>query len=360
MSKHNLKAFFYPIAFIAALFFCSIHYSLVEASELASIELPSDFQYPNGIARSSDGTLYVGSITSGQILRINSEGQSETLFPGSDEIFAGAALRLDEQRNILWGTSPDFLGVPDQNGETRRRSNRIFAIDSLTGEVLRVILMPDAGYGNDIALDTNGGVYVTDSTNPRIYYLAPEAEQFSVWVEDTRFSSDEFGLSGIARRPDGVTIVGMYSDGELFKITPQTQGDAKVEPISLERELENPDGIQFTSNNSLLVAEGAATTGEGRLLEIDIFSSGTEPKSVKTIGSRLESPTNLTVADRKVWVTESRIRRRILPNLENEIPEGFFVRSYTLTKNTATSIPESNSFLGLAIIATSMILFLKK
>jgi hypothetical protein len=32
------------------------------------IELPANFQYPNGIAHASDGTLYVGSIASGQIL----------------------------------------------------------------------------------------------------------------------------------------------------------------------------------------------------------------------------------------------------------------------------------------------------
>ncbi len=167
-----------------------------------SIELPADFQYPNGITRASDGTLYVGSVTSGRILVIKPKGKSD-FFPGSDEIFASTSLRLDEKRGILWGTSPDFLGVPDSNGKIIRRQPRIFAIDTRTAKVLRVILMPDGGFGNDIALDADGGVYLTDSSRPRIHYLAPGATQLRIWAENPRFSSKQIGLAGIARRPDG-------------------------------------------------------------------------------------------------------------------------------------------------------------
>jgi hypothetical protein len=99
--------------------------------------LPANFQYPNGIAHASDGTLYVGSVTSGQILRITPEGKVETFFPGNDEVFASTSLRLDEPRGILWGTSPDFLGTRGANGEVTRRAPRIFALDTRSGEVLR-------------------------------------------------------------------------------------------------------------------------------------------------------------------------------------------------------------------------------
>ncbi|HEY9710528.1 MAG TPA: hypothetical protein V6D48_20130, partial [Oculatellaceae cyanobacterium] len=171
---------------------------------LASIELPANFQYPNGIAHASDGTLYVGSVTSGQILRINPEGKVETFFPGNDEVFAATSLRLDEQRGILWGTSPDFLGTRGATGEVTRRSHRIFAIDTHSGEVLRVIPTPDGGFGNDIAIDPTGGIYVTDSARPRIHYLAPGATQFQTWAEDEQFRSQEIGLAGIVHHSSGV------------------------------------------------------------------------------------------------------------------------------------------------------------
>jgi sugar lactone lactonase YvrE len=335
MSNFIFKTFLHTAALVV--FTCSSVQSVAaEVRVLTPINLPSDFQYPNGITRASNGTLYVGSIVSGRILRISPKGELETFFPGSEEVFAATALRLDEQREILWGTSADFLGVPSPNGETIRRPHRIFAIDTRTGIVLRVILMPDSGYGNDIALDQNGGVYVTDSVRPRIYYLAAGADQLQIWAEDEQFGSQEIGLAGIARRPDGVTIVGLYSRGELLKVIPQPQGGVKVEAIPLERKLENPDGLQFAPDGSLLVAEGAVASGNGRLLRINALSSGTESKSVETIVEGMESPTNLTVAGNKVWVTESRIRRRILPGQEQEMPDGFFIRRFMLLHSTSS------------------------
>lgn len=318
------------------------------AQVLSPIELPADFQYPNGIARASDGTLYVGSVTSGRILRINPQGKSETFFVGSDEIFAATSLRLDERRGILWGTSPDFLGVPGANGETIRRPHRIFAIDSRTGKVLRVTLMPDGGFGNDMALDADGGVYLTDSSRPRIYYLAPGATQLQIWAEDTRWATKEIGLSGIARRPDGVMVVGLFSGGELFKVVQESQGRVKVEAIPLARKLENPDGMQFAPDGRLLVTEGAIApkgraqsaiaSGNGRLLRIDVVSPATKPKAVETIAADMESPVNLTVAGRNVWVTEARIRHRLLPGREKDIPNRFFIRRFILPADMTTGL----------------------
>lgn len=297
------------------------------------IELPPNFQYPNGITRARDGTLYVGSVVSGQILQISPDGKITTFFPGSEEVFAATSLRLDEQRGILWGTSPDFLGVPNADGEIVRRPHRVFALDTSTGEVVRSLSMPDNGFGNDIALDSDGGVYITDSFQPRIHYLAPEANQFETWVEDELFrrESEQIGLAGIARNADGITIVSMYSGGNLLKIIPQPDNSPKVEVISLERKLENPDGMQFAADGSLLLTEGAMESGNGRLVRIDILSSGTEPKPIETLASGFDLPVNLTTADSNVWVTVSRLRHRLLPEQEIEIPDRFFVYHYSLS-----------------------------
>ena len=304
--------------------------TIVSIQRSALIELPANFPYPNGIAHTSDGTLYVGSVTSGQILRITPEGKTETFFPGNDQVFAATSLRLDEQRGILWGTSPDFLGTRQANGEVIRRTHRIFEIDIHSGEVLRVIEIPDGGFGNDIALDPTGGIYVTDSSRPRIHYLAPGATQFQTWVEDEQLRSPGIGLAGIARHSSGVLIVGKFSEGELLKVTPQPQGKATVETISLVRQLENPDGMQFAPNGSLLVTEGSLASGNGRLLRIDVLSSGTEPRPIETLVENLESPVNLTVAGQKIWISEARIRHRLIPGQENNIPDRFFIHQCKL------------------------------
>lgn len=297
---------------------------------LTPIELTPSFQYPNGITHTSDGALYVGSVTAGQILKITPAGKIETFYPGSDDLFAATSLRLDEARGILWGTSPDFLGTRSPSGEIVRRPPRIFAIDTRTGNLLQVIAMPEGGFSNDLALDEQGGVYLTDSTRPRIHYLPPGASKFQVWVENDQFRAKEIGLAGIARHSSGVLVVTLFSDGKLFKVTPQASGNPQVEPISLPRKLENPDGIQFAPDGTLLVTEGAIASGNGRLLRIDVLTSGTKPKPIEVLADDLESPVNLTVSGNTVWVTEARIRHRLLPGKETQVPDRFFVRRFRL------------------------------
>lgn len=294
------------------------------------IKLPADFQYPNGITHASDGTLYVGSITSGRILRITPNGKSETFFPGNDDIFAATSLRLDEPRGILWGSSPDFLGTRSPNGGTVRRSPRVFAIDIRSKAVLRLVLMPKGGFSNDLAVDQNGGVYITDSTLARIYYLAPGSTQLQTWATDERFRDKRIGLGGIARRSNGVLIVGHYSNGNLFKVTPQSGRSPTVEAILLERSLENPDGMQFAPDGSLILTEGAVTTGKGHLLRINVFAPGTNPKPIEILAAGLKSPVNLTLAKQEIWVTESQIRHRLTPGQEAQVPALFFVRRFKL------------------------------
>jgi sugar lactone lactonase YvrE len=300
---------------------------------LDPIQLPSGFQYPNGITRASDGTLYVGSITSGQILQISPTGKRETLFPGNNEVFAATSLRLDESRDLLWGASPDFLGT-QPNSKTPPRSHRIFAINLRSGKIQQVIQMPEGGFGNDLAIDAQGGVYLTDSARPRIYYLPLGATQLQTWIEDQRLqSSHRIGLSGIALRADGSLVVNRFGDGKFFKITPQFQGKPAIEEIVLARPIENPDGIQWALDGSLLIVEGAVKSGKGRLLRVDTSDPIGQPKSIETLAENLVSPVNLTTAGNEVWVTESQIRHRLLPGKEKEIPDRFFIRHLRVARS---------------------------
>jgi sugar lactone lactonase YvrE len=302
--------------------------AIATVRELEPIELPSGFQYPNGIARAEDGTLYVGSVLSGRLLRIQANGQIEEFFPGNEEIFAVTSLRLDEARGILWGASPDVLGTRQPNGEVVRRPHRIFAIDSRSGQVLQVILMPEGGFGNDLALDPQGGLYVTDTAQPRIHYLPPGATQLQTWAEDERFRTQlRFGLSGIAYRDDGALWVSMYSEGRLFLVTSQAAGRPKVEEIELPRKIDGSDAIQLAADGSLMMIEGGIEGGNGRLLQLNGLEPGAKPE-FEVLAEGMNLPVNLTVAGQEIWVTESLFRHRLVPGQENAIPDRFFIRRF--------------------------------
>jgi sugar lactone lactonase YvrE len=287
---------------------------------MSELLLPAGTRYPNGIARAGDGTLYVGQVTSGRVLRKVPGREWDVLFPGSDEIYAGTSLRLDEARGLLWGASPDFLPG------AQARPHRVFALDVRTGAVQRALTLLDGGFGNDLALAPDGAVYVTDSRLGRVLRLRPGAQAFEVLVEDPRLLPvDGVGAGGIARAAHGTFVIGNYGSGRLFVMQGADAPQSRLRQLVLPRRLENPDGMAFAPDGALIVIEGAVASGDGKVLRVpDPLAPG--PRTIETLQRGLESPVNLAIGpDGRAWVTEARIRHRLLPGRELDLPAEFRV-----------------------------------
>lgn len=279
-----------------------------------AITLPQNASYPNGITHAADGTLYVGQITRGGILRRAPDGTWSELHSGSDTIFAGTSLRLDETRNVLWGASPDFLP------EGEPRTPHIFAIDTRTGTVLQSVALTD-GFTNDIAVEPEGSILITDSNGGRLLRLTPGETQFETVLQDARLTHDSgIGAGGIARASNGAVAIGNFSAGGLYIYEHNA-----LRELELPRKIENPDGMAFAPDGSLVVLEGAIESGNGKVLRIaDPLVAG--PRSIEVVTENLESPVNLTIAaDGTAYVTESRVRHRLIEGRETETLDTFRV-----------------------------------
>lgn len=304
------------------------------------VPLPAGFTYPNGIAHAEDGTLFVGSIASGRILRRPPGGGWTVLFPGSEEIFAATSLRLDAPRGLLWGTSPDVMGLLRPDGSLGRRAQRLFSLDARTGEVRRVVRLPEGAMANDITIAPDGGLYVTDSSRASVLYLRPGGERWETFVSDARFKAQGAGMAGIgpagiALSPDGRALaVNTYGPGRLFLVRAGAAGaPPAVSEVLLSRRLENPDGMRFAPDGRLLVLEGAAGSGDGRVVRIDVLGAASGPRAIEVLASGLESPVNLTVeANGRVWITEARLRDRLLRGAAAKEPDAFWVTSMSVGK----------------------------
>jgi sugar lactone lactonase YvrE len=297
------------------------------------LSLPPGFTYPNGITHAEDGTLFVGSVSSGRILRRAPGGDWTELFPGSEEVFAVTSLRLDAPRGLLWGTSPDVMGLLRPGGTLGKRAPRLFAVDARTGEVRRIVPIPEGGMGNDLTVAPDGGLYVTDSNRGSVLHLRPGGKQLETYVADARLQAKGTGMAGvgpagIALAPDGRTLaVNTYGPGRLFLVRTGTEGaPPTVSEVELPRRLENPDGMRFARDGRLLVLEGAASSGNGRVARIDVLGAASGPRPIEVLASGMESPVNLTVTtDGRVWVTEARLRERLLHGAAAKVPDAFWV-----------------------------------
>lgn len=299
-----------------------------DETQTERIVLPEGYKYPNGITHSPKGRVFVGSVVSGDILEIKPNKKVRVAIPASEQVFAGTSLRFDEVTNILWVASPDFLGVTDSDGNVTRRAHRVAAIDVKKRKVLRIWTMPDQGFCNDIALDGHGGVFISDSIADLVHHIDSPTSELEPYATSSLFSPGELGPAGIVQLANSDLVVGLYSAGELLRVS---GNDRSVSRIPLQRSLENPDGIYAINDNKILVLEGGASSGNGKLNLIDF--NGDAPYAVHTLVEHIESPLNLTVVDDKVYITESRIRHLLIKDTGLPVPEAFFIREIDLSSN---------------------------
>ncbi|MGH1351332.1 MAG: hypothetical protein ACRBBN_11065 [Methyloligellaceae bacterium] len=302
--------------------------------KVRSIELPEGFKYPNGITHSPNGTIiYVGSVTRGDIISISPEGKIKTVFKETEDSFAGTALRFDPLTKILWVASPDFVGK-EVKGKIIRRPHRIAAIDISKGKVIWSAAIPDKGFANDIALDGKGGIYITDSFQDRVLHLNKLGASFTVIASGPLMKPGNLGPAGIVKLPNGNLIIGLWSDGALLHIELNQNRKNKVSHIKLDRAIENPDGLALSPDGQLLILEGAAKSGNGKLLSVNLKQN--QPYNIKTLLDNLDTPLNLTVKGNKVYITEGRVRHFLIKDaLGIKIPDNFRVIEYPINNRSS-------------------------
>ena len=286
-------------------------------TRLESIPIPGTRAFPESITSKSDGTLYVGRLGDGGIVRINPHTHENTIFvqPGALGSRSILGVFADEASNTLWACSNDLsaLGAPATGSDT---GSALKAFDLRTGIGKRSVSLPGAhAFCNDIAVDTKGSIYVTDSANPTILKLAPGATSFEVFAQDPAFSppqSDSAGLDGIAFGSDGNLYVTTYAAGGLFRVEVRAGRAGRITALSGDHPLRFPDALRKLGNNSFLLIEGAGT-----LDRVVIKDNGF---SVTPIRGNFSTPTSVAMIGATAWVSEGNTTYFFDPSKKNLAP----------------------------------------
>lgn len=190
----------------------------------------------------ASGRAFAGSVRQRRIVVIEN-GKARDFATAESGLWSVFGIAVDAPRGLLWAVSsagPQTENLPAEE----RGAAGLFAFDLASGALKRKILLPasDKAALGDLLIASDGTIYVSDSTNPVLYRLAPGGEALEPFVTDQRFVS----LQGMALSPDGARLLAADYALGLFAI------DLASKRVS---------SVSVPSGYTLLGLDGLAGTG---------------------------------------------------------------------------------------------------
>lgn len=238
----------------------------LDGGPLQEIALPPN-TFPEGIAASRGGNLFVGSVQRGEVYAILSGTDEAVLFlpPGSLENSA-IGLTVSTDSTMLWvcdsNPTPEADALP---------TGAVVGIGLGDGELKARHELPASAAGafcNDLVMSPDGALWITESFGGRIFRIPADDllddDSAEVWLQDAELAGVEgspFGVNGITLIGGRILVVNSTfgtlmsidaslesPDGDDIDFIALTEGDDGVA-------LANPDGITALDDREILIVE---------------------------------------------------------------------------------------------------------
>ena len=259
----------------------------------ARVPLLSDSTFwPEGIdADPRTGSLYVASVRHRVVAEVARDGSVGDLWQRDrGDLAPVLGVRVDTARNSVWATTSGLRNVPGfRDADTANASLLRFDLRS-RAIVQRIDLAPvDGGHVlGDLAVGGDGSVWLTDSRQPVLYRLRPNASTLEA-VRSPLF----YSLQGVAPTPDGKTLyIADYALGILRMNLTTGVISALANPDGATSI--GCDGIVWHRGALIAVQNGVAParviriipdTMRDRLLRIDVLDRNAGVADEPTIGT---------------------------------------------------------------------------
>ncbi|WP_185816969.1 SMP-30/gluconolactonase/LRE family protein [Hymenobacter metallilatus] len=258
------------------------------------ITVPQAALSPEGIQYDeANRRFFVSSRTQGRIGTVKDDS-TYTQFADDARLVSTIGLNLDANRQrLLVAVSDNGANTSRSSAATRQKLAALAIYNTNNGTLSNFVdlggLRPTQNhFANDIAVDSQGNAYITDSLSPIIYKVDTQGNA-SVFLENAQLAaSSGFGLNGIVFHPDGYLLVARSNDGTLFKVPLSTP--ANFSRVTTTQSLVGADGLLLVDNQTLLLVAGSQST-VFRLASTDAWVTANRTGSFAT---GAVSPTTIT------------------------------------------------------------------
>lgn len=252
------------------------------------LDLPDGWQ-PEGITAGHRFDLYVGSIPTGAVLRLDARsGESETVVEPRQGR-AAIGLKIDRRKRLFVAGGP---------------TGKAFVYDARTGADLAEFQLAPAGaadtFVNDVAL-TRRTAYFTDSRRSQIYAVdADLGSSRTIALPDIPVATGN-NLNGIVATPKQDALLAVQTNaGRLWKIDPAT-GTAVQVDLGGET-LEAGDGL-YLKGRTLYVVQNRLNRIAVIRLKAD-YTAGTVVTRISSTG--FDVPSTITFLRGELYAVNAR------------------------------------------------------
>lgn len=264
-------------------------------ADVDQLTLPGNNYYPESLNVGADGTLYVGSLATGQVAKLAPGSTTAQVLVPPGTVKAVAGVLVDDAAGALYVCTDDTSA---QNPAPP--AVRSFRLSD--GTSLGTYPFPAAGFCNDLAFDGQHNLYVTDSAG-KIYRLPSGGSALALWSSDVSLAPPTpqgFGADGIVWDGQGSLYVNTFNNSTLLRFPINADGSAGApSPIHVSPALSSPDGMRLLDSSTLLVVEGV-----GRLTKVAV--SGTTATAT-VLKDGLNGPTAVAHYGGYGWVSEGQL-----------------------------------------------------
>jgi sugar lactone lactonase YvrE len=317
---------------------------VMQAQAVQRIEFSPDAAgaYPEGIAwNPRAGAFLVSSLRGGQLGLVYPDGRYRRFSIGKGLITTSGML-VDAERNRVLVCNEDVGVSLSSVPGTRNRVAQVLEFNLDTGALQQTYDLSSLSRGptlaNDLALDAQGNIYVTDSFQPQIYKIDRATRQVSILVRSARLMPADAPaaaqgtqpyLNGIVSHPDGYLIAADYTRGLLWKVT--LDSAPAISEIRLPQRLKGPDGLRLKNAHELVIVQSfpgakGSMSGDVTLLSSNDGWASAYITAVAT-PSELDGPTGAALRDGEVWVVNSRY-----PRLFADVAQAERTRTFSIVR----------------------------
>ena len=229
--------------------------------------------YPEGLERHPQkNSFIVTSLSNGSAGLVNDKGEYSA-FIQDERLISAIGIRVDKKndRVIIANSDP---GVSVRTSpETKNKLAAVGIYSLKDGSPISYYelhkLYKGNHFANDIDVDKDGNIYVTDSFSPVIYKIDTTGKE-SVFFTHERFTGKGFNLNGIAVF-NNYLVVAKYNEGILFKIP--LENPENFSQVQIDRTFPGADGLVVAKDGSLTVIANKSTQTVFKLESEDDFVS---------------------------------------------------------------------------------------